>query len=111
MTLAAGTRLGAYDVIATFRDLEQLMTNARRITEPCFHFQKREAVLLAFLLACVPLTGQAQEPYTTGVAVWTQHNDNSRTGAFLSEKRITATALSSRGMRLLCVLIGHLNSQ
>jgi hypothetical protein len=58
-------------------------------------------LLLAFLALSSGLRAQTSKPYSVGVPVTTQHNDNSRSGAFIAERRITAPALSSRGMRLL----------
>src|ERR1035438_949595 len=59
------------------------------------------SILLATLPFSVPCFSQASSPYTEGVPVLTQHNDNWRTGAFLNEKRITVASLGAQGMRLI----------
>jgi outer membrane protein assembly factor BamB len=41
----------------------------------------------------------SQTLFTAGVPVWTQHNDNLRTGVYPNESRITVSSLESRGMR------------
>src|SRR5260370_39984057 len=57
------------------------------------------SALIAFGLAMFSaVLADAQVPYTSGVPVSTQHNDNHRTGAYLNERRITVMSLHTRGM-------------
>jgi outer membrane protein assembly factor BamB len=55
-------------------------------------------ILFGILAFQVPCNSQG---YSTGDPIWTQHNDNGRTGAFLDERRITVASLGSQGMRLV----------